>query len=73
MLLAELVELPYIEGITMTGFEVLVKVKEGFEQQFYSDVAEVAKKVGVKLFGVDFKVASLEELYRRVIVGGFSS
>jgi len=72
-LLAELVELPYIEGITMTGFEVLVKVKEGFEQQFYSDVAEVAKKVGVKLFGVDFKVASLEELYRRVIVGGFSS
>ncbi len=69
-LVAELVKLPYVEQISMTRIEVLVKVKEGYEQHFYSDVAEAARKAGVKLFGVDLKAASLEELYKRVASNG---
>ncbi len=67
-LLAELIKLPYIEEVSLTGIEIMVKVKDGFEQQLYSDVASIARNINVELYGIDFKVASLEELFRRIAI-----
>jgi len=63
--------LSYIEDISVDDKGVLLTVKEGAESEVYEDSLRIAKEVGATILGIDMGVASLEQLYHKVIgIGG---
>ena len=62
-------ELPYVREVFVTGRDLVVEVEEGHEAEFYSAISSLARELGVELYGVESKVASLEDLFRRVVLG----
>ena len=70
-LLSKVRELPYVREAYVIGQDLVVEVEEGSEGSLYADVNEVARKAGVELYGVESKVATLEDLFRRVVLRGF--
>ena len=62
-------ELPYVKEAQVAGRDLLVEVEEGHEDEFYSAVTSLARELGVELYGLESKVASLEGLFRRIVLG----
>ena len=61
--------LPYVREVRVAGGDLVVRVDEGFEDDFYRDVSSLAKEVGVKLYYVGAKGIRLEELFRSLTSG----
>ncbi len=62
-------EFPYVREAFVAGRDLVVEVEEGHEAEFYTAISGLAKELGVELYGVESKVASLEDLFRRVVLG----
>jgi len=62
-------ELPYVREAFVAGRDLMVEVEEGHEAEFYTAISGLAKELGVELYGVESKVASLEDLFKRVVLG----
>ncbi len=66
-LAAEVQKLPYVESVTTDARGISVRTSKGKEENLYEDAARLAKKVEVKILGIETGSASLEELYRLVV------
>jgi ABC-2 type transport system ATP-binding protein len=66
-LAAEVQKLPYVESVTTDARGISVRTSKGKEENLYEDVARLAKKVEVKILGIETGSASLEELYKLVV------
>lgn len=67
MLLQAVRGLDYVLGVDIDGQGLTVRVKEGNESKLYEDVPRLAKESGAKIFGIESRSASLEELFRRAV------
>lgn len=67
--LAEAVRsLAYVSSVEVMGESLVVETKEGTEEnQLYIDVPRLAAQVHAKLYGIESKNASLEELFRKAV------
>jgi len=63
----EIVKLGYMKSIEFDTRGVSIRVKEGYEDNIYEDAAKIAKRLNVKILGIESGTASLEELYRRAV------
>lgn len=70
VLAEEMRKLPYIEKmeIDSRGVSVII-VKEG-NDSIYEDIPRLAKKINIRILGIETGSASLEELYRLVVDSG---
>ena len=66
-LAAEVQKLPYVETVNTDARGISVRTSKGKEENLYEDAAKLAKKVEVKILGIETGSASLEELYRLVV------
>lgn len=69
-LLERIKDLPYVRDAHISGPDLLVEVEEGSETAFYADATAIARELGVELHGIESKVATLEDLFRRVVERG---
>ncbi len=67
LLLPKIRQLDYVQGVDMDGQGLTIKVKEGNESRLYEDAPRLAKEAGAKIFGIESRSASLEELFRQVV------
>ncbi|MGP8124832.1 MAG: ABC transporter ATP-binding protein [Nitrososphaerales archaeon] len=58
-------ELKYVVGLEVSGENIVVEAQKGSGDRLYDDVPGLARQVGARLYGVESKNASLEELFRR--------
>jgi ABC-2 type transport system ATP-binding protein len=67
--LAEAVRsLAYVASVEVAGESMVVETKEGTaEDQLYFDVPKLAAQFHAKLYGIESKNASMEELFRKAI------
>ena len=68
-LMVRIEELPYVRAAYLVGSELMVEVEEGSEAQFYADATDLANQLGLELYGIESRVATLEDLFRRVVRG----
>jgi len=68
-LLRRVEELPYVRAAYVMGSELMVEVEEGSEAQFYADATGLARELGLELYGIDSRVATLEDLFKRIVRG----
>lgn len=68
-LMVRIEELPYVRAAYLMGSELMVEVEEGSEAQFYADATDLANQLGLELYGIESRVATLEDLFRRVVRG----
>lgn len=68
-LLKRLPELPYIITAKVEGQELIVMVKEGMNPKLYADVSALASEMRVRIYGIESRSASLEELFRQAVGG----
>ena len=62
-------ELPYVRDAYISGRDLVVEVEEGHEDEFYGTIRSLAHEVGVEFYGLESRVASLEDLFRRMVLG----
>ncbi|RLI07610.1 ABC transporter ATP-binding protein [Candidatus Bathyarchaeota archaeon] len=65
----KVLELPYIRDAYISGRDLMVEVEEGHEDEFYGTIRSLAREVGVEFYGLESRVASLEDLFRRMVLG----
>ncbi len=63
----EIKKLAYIEKLETDLRGISVRVAEGMDEKLYEDAPKLAKKIKVKILGIETGSASLEELYRLAI------
>ena len=68
-LLKHVKELPYVRAAYIMGSELMVEVEEGSEAQFYADATGLAKELSLELYGIESRVATLEDLFKRIVRG----
>jgi hypothetical protein len=56
-------ELDYVEELKTDFKGILIKVPKGREDKLYEDVPKLAKRIKVRILGIETSSASLEELY----------
>jgi len=66
-LASEIKKLSYIEKLETDLRGISVRVSEGMEEKLYEDAPKLAKKIKVKILGIETGSASLEELYRLAV------
>ena len=60
--------LVYVVSVEVSGENILVETnREAPEGVLYRDVPKLAQEVGARLYGIESKSASLEELFRRAV------
>lgn len=67
LLLPKIRELDYVLGIDIDGQGLSVRVKEGSESRLYEDAPRLAKDTVAKIFGIESRSASLEELFKQAV------
>ena len=67
LLLPKIRELDYVLGVDIDGQGLSVRVKEGSDSRLYEDAPRLAKDAGAKIFGIESRSASLEELFRQAV------
>jgi ABC-2 type transport system ATP-binding protein len=66
--------LPYVTSVEVTGESLVVETMQGAsEGQLYFDVPKLAAQVHARLYGIESKNASLEELFRKAVSAGGST
>lgn len=65
LLLLKLRELPYVIAADTDGQGLNVRVNEGTESRIYQDASQIASQVSAKIFGIESRSASLEELFKQ--------
>ncbi|MHA2314675.1 MAG: ABC transporter ATP-binding protein, partial [Candidatus Hermodarchaeia archaeon] len=63
----EIKKLAYIEKLETDLRGISVRVAEGMDEKLYEDAPKLAKKIKVKILGIETGSASLEELYRLAV------
>jgi len=63
----EIKKLAYIEKLEIDLRGISVRVAEGMEGKLYEDAPQLAKKIKVKILGIETGSSSLEELYRLAV------
>ena len=67
-LAAAIKSLPYVRSVSMSGENLVVETnQEAAEGQVYFDIPRLAAQVHAKLYGIESKNASLEELFRKAV------
>ncbi len=66
---ARVLELPYVREAYISGRDLVVEVEKGHEEEFYGAVRTLASEAGLEFYGIESRVASLEDLFRRVVLG----
>ncbi|UCB59637.1 MAG: ABC transporter ATP-binding protein [Candidatus Bathyarchaeota archaeon] len=66
-LASEIKKLAYIEKLDTDLRGISVRVTEGMDAKLYEDAPKLAKKIKVKILGIETGSASLEELYRLAV------
>lgn len=67
----KVLDLPYVREAYISGRDLMVEVEEGHEDEFYGAVRSLAEQAGLEFYGIESRVASLEDLFRRVVLGRF--
>ena len=65
----KVLDLPYVREAYISGRDLMVEVEEGHEDEFYGVVRSLAEQAGLEFYGLESRVASLEDLFRRVVLG----
>ncbi|MGD8506902.1 MAG: ABC transporter ATP-binding protein, partial [Candidatus Bathyarchaeota archaeon] len=66
-LASEIRKLAYIEKLETDLRGISARVAEGMDEKLYEDAPKLAKKIKVKILGIETGSASLEELYRLAV------
>jgi ABC-2 type transport system ATP-binding protein len=69
-LATELKKIDYVVKAETDIRGISVQVVAGREENFYEDAAKLARGIGVKISGIETGSASIDELYRRVMISG---
>ena len=66
-LASEIKKLAYIDKLETDLRGISIRVIEGMDEKLYEDAPKLAKKINVKISGIETGSASLEELYRLAV------
>ncbi len=65
LLLPKIRELSYVLAADVDGQGLMIRVKEGSESSLYQDAPQIASQVAAKVYGIESRSASLEELFKQ--------
>jgi ABC-type uncharacterized transport system ATPase subunit len=63
----EISKLPYVKKLTTNERDISIIVETGKEQNLYEDASTLARKIQVKIYGIETANASIEELYKQAV------
>lgn len=63
----EISKLPYVKKLITNERDISIQVEPGKEQNLYEDASAIARKIQVKIFGIETANTSIEELYRQAV------
>lgn len=63
----EISKLPYVKKLTTNERDISIIVETGKEQNLYEDALTLARKIQVKIYGIETANASIEELYKQTV------
>jgi len=63
----EIGKLPYVKKLTANARDISIQVEPGKEQNLYEDASAIARKIQVKIYGIETANASIDELYKQAV------
>jgi ABC-2 type transport system ATP-binding protein len=64
---SEISKLPYVRKLSANERDISIQVDPGKEQNLYEDASAIARKLEVKIYGIETATASIEELYKQAV------
>jgi ABC-2 type transport system ATP-binding protein len=63
----EIGKLPYVKKLAANARDISIQVEPGKEQNLYEDASAIARRIQVKIYGIETASASIEELYKQAV------